>query len=185
LCGNDDLNLAEEAGHHAWHCGSECSPPVDTKVPVSQDIQPFRRAGLSASGGLHTAFFTRPIQAVFVPGTKVFMPFIVHHFIACTWGACYMSLFRNAIVPHLDTVEVLEYVLRSSVVVDDTADVQSRPPVKMYAELYRYLGQVESPAVREYLISQFEASHGRGRDRSPAPNRRKSLRGAGGTRTVI
>jgi len=104
------------------------------------------------------------------------MPLILHHFIKCHWGPCYMSLHKHAIVPHLDDALVLDYVLRTDVVIDcdgtrsgtlvGPGDPEERhqhvaelggtgTSPKMYDELYHFLGEVESPEIKRYLVETF------------------------------
>lgn len=95
------------------------------------------------------------------------MPFILSHFISCTWGPCYQTLYRKLLVPHLESVPVLDYVLRSPVVYDARAtliDGISTP--KMYPELYSYLMRVRSAEIRDYLLLTFGELRGSNTGRS-------------------
>ncbi len=161
VCG-DDLLLINHAEHYAWNCVHECTPPLDTGVAVSENIEAYKSRGLTKSGGLNFSFAANPVARRYGAGGKVFMPFILYHFIECSWGGCYNSLFNHVIVPDLDAVDVLKYVLRSPVVFESGHSTASLLPPKMYAELYSRLVQVKSPAIREYVVSQFGARYGAG-----------------------
>jgi hypothetical protein len=152
-CGGD-LCKGMLADQWVWTCQNGCNQSVFTGVHVKKDIRPFEAAAIPDGRSLNTGAFGEPLVERLVPGAKVYMPFILYHFIGCTWGTCYVMLFQNVIQPHLDCVDALEYVLKTRVVSDEAV-----PPYapKMYAELYTYLNQVKSPAVREYVRTQFGA----------------------------
>lgn len=86
------------------------------------------------------------------------MPFVLYHFVECTWGACYNSIYFNLLVPHLDSTAVLDYVLRSRVIrgIEEVADGVPKP--KMYGELHSRLMGVKSPVIRQYLAAAFDTS---------------------------
>ena len=85
------------------------------------------------------------------------MPFIFYHFIECTWGACYNSIFFNLLVPHLDSAAVLDYALRSPVIHGTAEVVEGVPKPKMYGQLHSRLMGVKSSIIREYLVDTFGA----------------------------
>jgi hypothetical protein len=157
ICGGE-LHKFRSSGVYVWRCLLDCQPPLITGVVATEDITDFERAAVSRST-VDTGLFEHPVQAEHVPGVKVYMPFLLFHFISCGWGACYHSLFEHVIVPHLDSVEILDYVLRSRVVIDPT--VSEHEP-KMYGELYDYLVRVESKFIRLYLSSQFGGRYAKG-----------------------
>jgi hypothetical protein len=142
----------------AWQCRRHCQTPMSTGVTATEHIADFERAVVSGST-VDTGLFEHPLQAEHVSGAKVYMPFLLYHFISCGWGPCYMSLYNHVIVPHLDSVEVLDYVLRSRVVTDPA--VSDQQP-KMYGELYEFLMQVESKPIHQYLFSQFGSRYAQG-----------------------
>ena len=83
------------------------------------------------------------------------MPFIFYHFVECTRGACYNSIYFNLLVPNLDSAAVLDYVLRSPVIqgIPEVVDGVSKP--RMYGELHSRLMSVKSPIIRQYLADTF------------------------------
>jgi hypothetical protein len=168
----------ETAGYYAWACKSGCLPTLITAVRLEEDLAPFERAALVArdtkpttslldlldsdqvagwepSGPHDFVFLAEPLDPACIPGVKIYMPFILYHYIECAWGPCYSSLFANVIRPHLESVEVLEYVLRSPVVRDDTGQHTLQDGPKMYRELYDQLSRVRSPDIRRYLADTF------------------------------
>ena len=85
------------------------------------------------------------------------MPQIFYHYIECTWGACYNSLHPNCIVPYLDSVDVVDYVLRSPVIHDIGNVARSSTGARIYPELADRLKEVCSPAVVEYVRKNFSS----------------------------
>jgi hypothetical protein len=106
-------------------------------------------------GQIVTPLFTRPFHSSIVPGAKVYMPFILCHSIECTGAACYNSIYLNLLVPHLDSVAVLDYVLRSSVVHGDAEVVDGVSKPQIYGELRSRLMDVKSSTIHQYLADTF------------------------------
>ena len=146
--------MRERAESYSWQCVNKCLPPIDTGVALSEDLTPFEQVGLK-DGQIVTPLFTRPLPSSLVPGAKVYMPFILFHFIECTRGACYNSIFSNLLLLHLDNVAVLDYVLRSSVVHGDAKVVDGVSKPKMYGELHSRLKGVKSSTIHKYLADTF------------------------------
>lgn len=153
-------------------------PVLVTDVRLDEDVTPFERAALRARdrkpptslpglldpdsagewepGGPHDfVVLAAPLDPTCIPGARTYMPFILYHYIECTWGPCYSSLFAHVIRPHLASVEVLEYVLRSPVVRDDMSEANRPDEPRMYRELYHQLRQVRSATVRRYVTETF------------------------------
>ena len=86
------------------------------------------------------------------------MPHILHHFIECTWGGCYNALYWNVIVPHLDSTDVLDYVLSSSAIHAATDVETGATGARIYAELRRRLNGVQSEKICQYLSENFGAN---------------------------
>jgi hypothetical protein len=86
---------------------------------------------------------------------KVFMGQILYHFIGCTWGGCYNSLYSNVLIPHLDAPEIIDYVLRSPLVKDGPGVQKAKSGARLYPELRYRLNGVVSPRVRAYLEEHF------------------------------
>jgi hypothetical protein len=150
-CGGE-IEKQPLGGQWVWTCQNGCMHPLLTGVSIESDIRPFEVAAIPDGHSVNTGVFGEPLADALVPGAKVYMPFILYHFIGCTWGACYVMVFQNVIQPHLDCVHVLDYVLRSPVVRDDNAAAGAP---KMYADLYSHLSRVNSPSVRDYVNTQF------------------------------
>jgi hypothetical protein len=102
------------------------------------------------------SLFWPPLSANRVRTAKIYMPHVLHHFIECTRGACYNALYTNVIVPHLDSVDVLDYVLQSSAISPASDVVTGKTGAHTFSELYRRLGGVQSEKVRRYLAENFK-----------------------------
>jgi hypothetical protein len=160
VCG-DPLRLLSETETYLWGCDRKCMEPLNTLVGNSEDVRCFEDEGIRASGDLNLEFLSVPLEPRFVPGAQVYMPSILHHFIGCGWGPCYMSLYKNVIVPYLEAPQVLDYVLRSDVVKDpDAAVTNGISEPKMCGDLYAHLKRVRSPDVQVYLRSHFGTRFG-------------------------
>ncbi|MBZ0328275.1 MAG: hypothetical protein K8F54_11760 [Altibacter sp.] len=87
---------------------------------------------------------------------KVQMVDILNHFIDCTWGAHYMTLFNKMIIPYLDDPKVLQFVLNGPIIDDSKGNVfRGKSGTKMYKELYFYLMRVEAERIRDFLFIEF------------------------------
>ena len=157
-CGNALLLLQTGAPNYRWGCPQNCLPALDTGVPSSEPLDELRRdeSGTVEFNGSH---FFPPLTKSRVATAKVFMPKIRYHFIECTWGACYNSLYSNVLVPHLDSVAVLDYVLRSPVVRGEVILKDGNPAPKIFHELFGRLRGVQSPRIQQYLADTFQTPH--------------------------
>ena len=99
--------------------------------------------------------FTKPLPPRHVPGAKVYAPHILTHFIACTRGGCYNSIYQNFVVPCFDSAAVLDYVLRTPVVHGDTVLEDGIPAPKMYPELLSRLRGIRSQKIQQYFAQRF------------------------------
>jgi hypothetical protein len=151
-CGGELLLLHEGVTNYSWQCAKKCLQPIDTGVALDEDIRPFEQAGLK-DGEIFTPLFTRPMRPDHVPGAKVYMPFILYHFIECTRGACYNSIYFNLLVPHFDCAVVLDYILRSPVIHGDSQTTNDILKPRIYSELHSRLMNVESSIIHQYLAS--------------------------------
>lgn len=172
------MQLVREAvTNYAWQCPNRCLPPVETGVSTSESLVPFEGAAVagfesssassvdSRSNELMltvcslilsgSAVFTKPLPPHFVPGAKVYAPHILTHFIECTRGGCYNSIYQNFLVPHFDSASVLDYVLRTPVVRGDTVFEDGIPAPRMYPELLSRLCGIRSPKIQQYLVHRF------------------------------
>ncbi|HUZ06128.1 MAG TPA: hypothetical protein VMV89_01430, partial [Candidatus Paceibacterota bacterium] len=92
----------------------------------------------------NASLFWPPLSPNRMRTAKVFMPHILYHFIERTWGGCYNALYSNVIVPCLDSADVLDYVLHSSVVHPATDVASGKTGARIYSELRWRLNGVES-----------------------------------------
>lgn len=85
---------------------------------------------------------------------KVQMVEILNHFIECTWGAHYNTLFDRIIKVYLDDPTVLDFVLKSEVIKKDI--INGKSGAKMFPMLFEYLKTVNSQRIQNYLDDEFD-----------------------------
>lgn len=84
------------------------------------------------------------------------------HFIECTWGAHYNTLFNSFILTFLDDLNILKIVLKSDVIKDGENTTTSKNGYKMYWELYCRLRKVTlTPEISNFLKTEFPNFHRR------------------------
>ncbi len=150
------LELSRDAlPTYAWHCPDRCLPAVDTGVPVSENIEDFQKA-LTVYAA-HNLVISAPLTQSHITGARVYAPEILMHFIECTWGSCYNSIYLNFLVPYFSSVAVLDYVLRSPVLVGAEVMQEGVPAPKIFGDLLFRLQGVKSPEIQRYLKATFEA----------------------------
>ena len=66
-----------------------------------------------------------------------------------------MQIHNKFLVPHFDSVAVLDYVLRTPIVRGENILTDGIPEAKMYGQLLSRLQEVKSPKIQEYLLKQF------------------------------
>jgi hypothetical protein len=142
------------APNYRWECPKNCLPPIDTGVATTErldDLQP------DASGTLefNASHFFPPMTKSRIAAAKVFMAQILCHFIECTWGTCYNAIYFNALVPHLDAPEIVDYVLKGSLVRGGPGVQVGKSGARLYPELRSRLQTVMSPRIRSYLSENF------------------------------
>ena len=152
-CGRALHLLQDGMTNYSWQCPEKCLPPVDTGVPVCESIDEFKRE--LSSYAPHNLLIRTPLSAPTILGAKVYAPQILIHFIECRWGGCYNSIYTNFLVPHFDSVSVLDHVLRTSAVLGETALKDGIPRPKMFPELLRRLRGIRSTEVQRYLGKNF------------------------------
>ena len=81
---------------------------------------------------------------------------ILIHFIECNRGYHYNSIFNEIIKPRFDSIEILEDVLRSSVIKNTSNVIIGDSGAKIYPELLKRLLLVDSEAVKLYLVKEFK-----------------------------
>ncbi|MBD3166384.1 hypothetical protein GF324_07290 [bacterium] len=141
------LSLENSNDTYKWVCDKRCDIHLDTKIEKNYSVNMLSERLLKqgkedSSIRIETAFIMRPILDLHIKGIRIFMPQILYHFIECTWFACYYRIYENVIVPYLDDVEVLAYVLNTNVVREDTGAWIGKTGGKMYSELYYWLVKV-------------------------------------------
>ena len=95
-------------------------------------------------------------KAAITNEVKVQMVEILNHFIDCTWGAHYMNLLKEIIIPYLDDPYVLKYVLKGPAILEYKGNVFfGRSKTKMYDALFYCLKQVHSQEIQNFLDQEF------------------------------
>jgi len=143
--------------HYAWQCPQHCLPSIDTGADANERFDEFDGAE-QGNVEFNATLFWPPLTQRRVLTAKVFMPHILLHFIECRRFSCYNSILTNVLAPHLDSIDVLDYVLKSPVVRPAGDMAIGRSGARIYAELRHRLDQVSSKKVRQYLAENFQPS---------------------------
>ena len=154
VCASELSLEFREAGEYVWRCSRGCAPDVTTGIPATESIKCFQKTAIW-DGRFDFSVVTRPLKSDSLAGAKVYMPQVLHHFIDCTWGGCYNSIYINFLVPHLDCPDVVDYVLRSPVIHDGPNVIRSSGGARIYGELLRRLHGVASARIKAYLDATF------------------------------
>lgn len=158
-CGTLLVLLRTNTPRYAWECPRHCLPAIDTGVNASEPFDEFEGAE-QGNVEFNATLFWPPLSQPRVLTAKVFMPQILYHFIECRRFSCYNSILTNVLVPHLDCVDVVDYVLRSPVVHTAVDVPVGKTGARIYTELWHRLNQVESTKIRQYLAENFRVSGG-------------------------
>jgi hypothetical protein len=145
--------LRDKTPNYAWRCSDQCLPSVDTGVSVSESITEFENR--LAAYAPHTLVLAPNLSQGMVSGGRVYALHILSHFIECSWGGCYNSIYSNFFVFYFESVTVLDYVLRSPVVGGEVVIKNGVPEPRIFGELYSRLNGIQSHKVREYLKEKF------------------------------
>lgn len=81
---------------------------------------------------------------------------ILEHFIQCNRGYHYNSIFDNFIKSEFDSVEVLDCVLRSSIIKNKSNVITGQTGAKIYPELFNKLLSIDSVEIKNYLSNEFK-----------------------------
>ncbi len=82
------------------------------------------------------------------------------HFIECSWGAHYQTLFKEFIIRNLDDLNTLKEVLRSCYIREDKQNTTtSKNGYKMFWSLYCYLMKVYNMEIIGFLQKEFPDMH--------------------------
>ncbi len=140
--------------NYCWQCPKNCLPAIDAGVPTEEPIDELREDE-SGTVEFNASHFAPPLTERRVSTAKVFMAHILYHFIECTRGGCYNSLYFNVLVPHLDRPEIVDYALRSSIVQVGIGVSIGKTGAKLYPELRNRLQGVASSRIHTYLAENF------------------------------
>jgi hypothetical protein len=124
-------------------------------VPIGEEFDLIEGAE-SGSVEFNASLFWPPLSPSRVRMAKVFMPHIRFHFIECTWGGCYNALYSNVLVPYLDSVGVVDYVLHCPVIHPSSDIVAGSTGARVYSELRHRLNGVQSEKIRQYFSENFK-----------------------------
>lgn len=153
-CANPLLLLRTGVPNYSWKCPKDCILIIDTGVSITETLDdlPPDESGTVEFSASH---FFPPLTKSRIATAKVYMAQILYHFIECSWGGCYNSLYFNILVPYLDSPVIVDYVLRSSIVHDETDARIGKTGAKIYPELHGRLQGVKSARIHEYLYENF------------------------------
>jgi hypothetical protein len=150
--------VREDVPNYFWRCPNKCVPNIDTGVSSGEpldELQPDE----SGTVEFNASHFFPPLTRSRVATAKVFMAHILHHFIVCSWGGCYNSLYFNVLVPFLDSPDIVDYVLRGPIVREGISMETGKTGAKIYPELRARLQGVESSRIRDYLAENFRRNN--------------------------
>ena len=153
-CGSPLLLMRTGGPNYRWQCPKNCLPAIETGVPTSEPLDDLR-PDESGTVEFNASHFFPPLTRKRIATAKVFMAQILYHFIECTRGGCYNSLYFNVFVPHLNCPEIVDYVLRSSVVYGGMGVSKGKTGAKLYPELRKRLQGVTSSRIHTYLAENF------------------------------
>jgi hypothetical protein len=156
-CGTPLLLMRTGGPNYRWQCPKNCLPAIDTGVPTDEPIDQLQ-PDESGTVEFNASHFVPPLTGRRISTAKVFMAQILYHFIECTRGGCYNSLYFSVLVPHLDCPEIVDYVLRSSVVQGGIGVSVGKTGAKLYPELRARLQSVASSRIHKYLAVNFSSS---------------------------
>ena len=156
-CGTPLVLLRTNTPNYTWACPHHCLPAIDTGANASEPFDEFDGAE-QGDVEFNATLFWPPLTQRRVLTAKVFMSQILLHFIECGRFPCYNSILTNVLMPHLDNVDVLDYVLKSPIVHPAGDVVIGKSGATIYAELRHRLNQVISAKVRQYIAENFQMS---------------------------
>ena len=81
------------------------------------------------------------------------LPFLTH-FLSCTWGACYNTMFSNVINPYFDDIEILKFFLKQDRFFKP-ATFRNKNGYFMYSELGSYLKRINCSQLQDFLRTEF------------------------------
>ena len=145
----------ETTPHYLWECPHHCLPAIDTGVYAIEKFEEFDGAE-HGNVEFNATLFRPPLTHTRLQTAKIFMPQILLHFIECGRFYCHNSILTTVLVPHLDNVDALDYVLKSEVVRLTGGVEIGKTGAKIYSELLNRLNQVSSSKVRQYLTENFQ-----------------------------
>jgi hypothetical protein len=149
--------IREGLPNYSWQCPKHCLQPVDIGVSANEIFDSIEDAE-SGNVEFNASLFWPPLSPNRVRTAKVFMPHILYHFIECNRGGCYNALYSNVIVPYLDSVDVVDYILRSSVIGLTPDVLTGKTGARIYSELRHRLNGVRSEKVRQYFSENFKVN---------------------------
>lgn len=84
----------------------------------------------------------------------------VAHFIECSSGAHYNTIFKYFIREYLDDINILKAILSSKYIKDAKNNTTtSKNGYKIYNELYRYLMKIKNKEIKHFLKTEFPILH--------------------------
>ena len=149
-CGAKLILNRDQVPNYVWRCENNCDVLIDTGVSKDSSIAAYECTAIR-NGNLYSGIYTRTISESWIAGVQTYMPQILHHFIECYWAPCYLSIYKNVVVPHLNNPGVLDYILKTDVIHTAPDSIIGATGATIYLELLHYLQKVESNVIKTYL----------------------------------
>ncbi len=82
---------------------------------------------------------------------------LLKHFIECSWGAHYNTVFDKLIVPYFSDLDVLKNFLSSDIIREDNNIVWSKNKEhKAYDLLLKYLRKIKDKNIHKFIVNEFK-----------------------------
>ena len=158
-CGDDMvLKLArkgEKKGTYFWGCSNypECKYSKVYDIPINRiefskdDFSPILNSINNKSSQEREAILAE---------ITVQMIEILEHYISCSWGAHFNTMFEKLIKPYLADPSTLDYVLRGNSINENKGNIIiGKTGARIFPELLEYLMKVNNEEIRQYLKNEF------------------------------
>ena len=141
-------------GSFFWKCSNYINcQEMQPYIPLHPEINFVEGSFSEILKNLTTKSYSE--QEVIVTEIKSQMVKILKHFIGCTWGAHYMTLYYELIHPYLDNKYVLDFVLKGDSVLNRDNVIIGISGSKIYPELADLMSKVNSKNIKDYMSNEF------------------------------
>ena len=142
-----------------YTCNNNCKFYLNTNLSTNLNISNYSTSG---------DFYGQMIEDLKIPSIhqskdaintiKILMPDLIVHILGCTWGGHQSLIIREMIVPYLDDLNILKFVLKHS---DSNGDKRlykgylNNDKYKMNDFLHMVLLKVKNKEIHEFIINEF------------------------------